>query len=365
MVKPSVLITLCRLIGLCNLRYVPERGRFQRDNGPMLIYWMSLHLLFVLLTPCIIFVMARSYLQCRGMDMLALHSSIVCLSKSCLVLLLLSRTWWQRHRWQRLGNAFLAFQQLYRRDLLKFGFSYWLRNIWKTVLSLSNFMLLIYMLVGPGSLLMCDNIHINNEVIEISTSYIFLSLVVLSMQLIVSCADYWLHYMIGTSNWIIDCLSKETQDLRKDVHWLPQRRRGCHRFVYQEQLLSGWQQLWRRYLRVDRLVLELLHICRWQILLHLLTNYLADIAIIFNMFVYMNEAYVVWIGLCLIVLCGLFHWEVMSFFSIFEEHQLQWMHLLQCMQNLWSTVSWMDIDWPEDTHCIALYRQVPKYFPFP
>ncbi|XP_034475934.1 putative gustatory receptor 58c [Drosophila innubila] len=356
MVQTSILITLCRLIGLCNLRYVPERGRFERDNGPMLIYWVSLHLFYVLLMPCIIFVMVRSYFHCRQMDILAEAYSVVCLAKSCLMMLLLSRTWLQRRRWQRLGNGFLAFQQLYRRDLMKFGYSYWLQNLWKTMLSLSNFMLLTHSLFGPGSLLMCGNIH--DEVTEMSTSYIFLSLVILSMELIVSFADFWIYYMMDTSNWVLDCLSHEAQDLRQDMRWLPQRRRGCHRVVYQQQLLAGWQRLWRRCMRLDRLILELLHICKWQILLNLFTNYLTDITIIFNLVIYSNGSYVLWSLIGYMILCTLFHWEIMSYFSIFETNQLKWMHLLHCLQKLWGTVSSMDIDWPEDTRCIVLYRQL-------
>ncbi|KAL7737856.1 hypothetical protein ACLKA6_006234 [Drosophila palustris] len=355
MAMSSLFITYCRLIGLCNFRYVPELGRLQRDNGPMFIYWVSLHSIYVLLTPCIIFVMVRSFFHCQQLDMLAVAYTVVSLAKSCLILMLLSRLWLQRRRWQRLGNGFLAFQQLYRRDLMQFGFDYWLRSLWKTVLSLSGFLLLINLLYGPGSLLMCGNIH--DEVTEMSTLYISLSLVILCMETIIGTANYWLYSLMSLGNWVLDCLSQEAQDLRQDLHWLPQRR-GCHRVVYQEQLLAGWQQLWRRCVQLDRLILELLHICQWQILLNVLTNYVTDIAIIFDLVVYSNGPYDLWRLLLFSLLCVLFHWDIMACFSIFGAHHVQWMHLRQQLQRLWFTLSSMDIDWLEDTHCTAFYRQL-------
>ncbi|XP_060659013.1 putative gustatory receptor 58c [Drosophila nasuta] len=282
----SLLIPLSRAVGLCNLRFVPESGRFKRDNGPMLIYWIALHFIYLLVIPYVFVVRVSSSFHCQKIDILAVAYTVISVVKVFSLLLLIISIWVCRERWLRMGNRFIALQQLYRSDLRTIRIGQRLQHMWKLLMCLSKVILTMYSMYGPNSMLVC-NIFEEKES-PVSLIYIGSTIVALPLEMIVCCIDYWIYHLTRVSNWLLDCLNLEVQELKKDIGWLP-RRRGFQRNVYQQQLFGGWRHLWRHCVRLDKVHREMIMIFQWQMLLNILTNYLTDITSLFNLIIYLNE----------------------------------------------------------------------------
>ncbi|KAH8355123.1 hypothetical protein KR093_006419 [Drosophila rubida] len=352
MVFPTLLIRLSRVVGLCNLRFVAESGRFQRQQGPMLIYCIALHLIYVLFMSCGFLVLVSMFFNCQGINMLAVAYSVVAVSKVLSILLLICGIWLLRDRWLQLVNGFLALQQLYRSDLIPSSLSQWLRHARKTLMCFSKILSTIYWIFGPNNYLMCS-IDDQSET-RIYLIYIGITIVAVPLEMFFSGIDYWIYHLTSVSNWLIDCLTLEAQELKQDVGRMPQRH-GCHRNVHQQQLLGSWKQLWRRCLRLHKVYYEMIAIFQWQMLLNILTNYLSDITSIFHILIYWNEPQVLnrWYFTAYWIICILFHLDIMSFFAIFDAHRLKWEHLQQQVHELW-----LSLDAMENVYCVALYRQI-------
>ncbi|XP_060658998.1 putative gustatory receptor 58c [Drosophila nasuta] len=196
MVFPSYLFRLSQAIGLCNYKYVPERGRFKWDKGPMRIYCIVLHIIYVLLTPCAFSMMLHGYNDCQKLDMLAIAYSIVSTAKVASVVMLISSIW-------LLGPKRLR------------------------------------MLFGPPSIFMCEKLDGMRK--EFAPLYVILSLGIALMEVLLTSADYWLYYLMHLSNRVLGFMSEETQEMRQDLNWLPQRS-GSHRNW--TNLLTCMEKLW-------------------------------------------------------------------------------------------------------------------------
>ncbi|XP_062135596.1 putative gustatory receptor 58c [Drosophila sulfurigaster albostrigata] len=310
MVFPSYLFRLSQAIGLCNYKYVPERGRFKWDKGPMRIYCIVLHIIYVLLTPCAFSMMLQDYYDCQKLEMLAIAYSIVSTAKVASVVMLISSIWLIGRKWLRMVNGFKMFQHIYRRELSG-RVNLW-QHVFKIPLTISRFAILFIQLFGPASIFMCEKF--DGMRAQFAPLYVILSLGIALMEVLLTSVDYWLYYLMHLSNRVLGFMSEETQEIRQDLNWLPQRG-GSHRNVFQQQLLAAWHKLWSRCLRLDRLINEMLKISQWQILLNFL-------------------------------------------FIIFGVNRSQWTNLLTCMEKLWFTLSDLNFDPTRDTYGIALQRQM-------
>ncbi|EDW61078.1 putative gustatory receptor 58c [Drosophila virilis] len=348
-----IAIGISRAIGLCNLRYMPELKRFELDHGAMMVYWLFLDVVYLVLTPTTFIVMVHSFFSCQDMDMLAVAFSAVALAKGCSMLVMLASIWLRRRRVQRLGNGLLALVERYPRY---HDYSFWRRHSWKLFLGTARFVVLIHQLFGPGSALMCGE---DDEIVtKVPPTYIVLAVATLLMELALSCSDTLIYFLLATSNRLLECMSQELLELAQDVRWLPSSH-GCHRSVYQRQLLAAWRRLWRSCLRLDCLLQQLLQIFQLQMLLNLFTNYLIDITIIFNLVVYFADAEYIskWRIIFYFVICISYHFDIMMHFSIFGTNHQQWMRLSARLQRLWFALKPLNIDW-QDTHAMAMLRQV-------
>ncbi|KAH8405883.1 hypothetical protein KR215_011060 [Drosophila sulfurigaster] len=355
MVFPSYLFRLSQAIGLCNYKYVPERGRFKWNKGPMRIYCIVLHIIYALLTPCAFTMMLHDYYDCQKLEMLAIAYSIVSTAKVASVVMLIASIWLIGPKWLRMVNGFKMFQHIYRRELSG-PVNLW-QHVIKISLTLSRLGILLIQLFGPPSIFKCEKLDGMRK--EFAPLYVILFLGIALMEVLLIFVDYWLYYLMHLSNRVLGFMSEETQEIRQDLNWLPQRG-GSHRNVFQQQLLAAWHKLWSRCLRLDRLINEMLKISQWQILLNLLGCYLFDIAIIFNVIIYSTDSeHFQLIRFITFMLLGiLFHSDIFSLFIIFGVNRSQWTNLLTCMEKLWFTLSALNFDPTRDTYGIALQRQV-------
>ncbi|KAH8299969.1 hypothetical protein KR044_008019 [Drosophila immigrans] len=357
MVFPTYLFRLSRAIGLCNLRFVPEKGRFKRDNGALFIYCMVLHFVYVLVIPCIFLMMLHSAYDCQKLDMLAIAYSISSIAKVVSIFLLLSSVWLLRTQWLHMINGFMRIQHQYQRELMHSERVKLWQQLWRMLMKLSRFTLLFHQLFGPPSIFMCDKF--DGMRAKFVPVYLVLCLAAILMETLMDCLDSWIYYLINFSNRVLGFMSQETQELRHDLSWLP-KRRGCHRNVYQQQLFAAWHKLWNRCLRLDKLTHQMLHILQWQILLNLFVGYLTVITIIFNLVIYSTESddFHLLRVLAYLLLCTLYYSDVVSHFASFGANRLQWIHLLACIEELWFTLCSMDFDPRTDIYCIAMHRQI-------
>ncbi|XP_051861360.1 putative gustatory receptor 58c [Drosophila albomicans] len=273
--------------------------------------------------------MLHGYNDCQKLDMLAIAYTIVSTAKVASVVMLISSIWLLGPKWLRMVNGFMMFQH-YIGESFRF--------------------------FGPPSIFMCEKLDGMRK--EFAPLYVILSLGIALMEVLLTSVDYWLYYLMHLSNRVIGFMSEETQEMRQDLNWLPQRG-GSHRNVFQQQLLAAWHKLWRRCLRLDRLINEMLKISQWQILLNLLGCYLCDIAIIFNVIIYSTDSeHFHLIRFITFMLLGiLFHSDISSLFIIFGVNRSQWINLLTCMEKLWFTLSDLNFDPTKDTYGIAMHRQ--------
>ncbi|XP_060658972.1 putative gustatory receptor 58c [Drosophila nasuta] len=353
MVLILVLFRLSRAVGLCNFRYVPETGRFKRGKGPMQIYYILLHVIYVLLAPCCLIMLLHSQYECEKLNMLAAAYNIVSIAKGVSTLMLICGFWVFNTQWLHTINGFMLFQQIYQRQLMHSRFMSW----WKIVMTFSRFVLLFKQLFGQTSVFWCDKF--DGWRAQFDPLYVVLSLAIFHMELVLIFASYWMYFLITLSNRVIGCMSLEIQKLRQDFNWLSHRQ-GNHRNIYEKQLYFNWHKLWSRCMQLDRLTQYLLHFGQWQILLNLFSCYLSEITIIFNIVIYSTESDNFHLArLMAYVLLGiLFHSDFMSYFAIFGINRLQWSHLLASMEELWFTLGASDFDPITDNYYIALHRQI-------
>lgn len=353
----AIVVRLSRAIGLCNLRYVAERKRFEFDHGLMLAYWLLLNLLYLVLTPMCFLGMVYSYFSCQGMDMLSMAFSCVALAKSCSLFVILGSIWFRRHRIKHVCNGYLRL--LDRFAQYNWNYSFWRRHFWKLLLSNTRFVVLLSQLFGPGSALMCG---VDDEVVtEVPPIYIGLSVAVVLLEVLVSCTDSLAYFVLATSNRLLECMSQEALELRQDLRWLPPSR-GRHRAVYQRQLLAAWRRLWYSCLHLSNLLVELLKIFQAQMLLNVFTNYLTEISIFFNLVVLIADAEFISLWRCYFnfIICMMFHLDILMHFSIFGANITRWKHLSARVQQLWLALKTVHMDSREDTHCVALLHQVSR-----
>lgn len=360
MEREPFLLKISRWIGLSNHRYVPDQNRLVRVSGVKLLYCMVLHLLYLLMTPFIFVVMVHSFFNCQEIDMLAVAYTVVCLSRILSMTMLLFNIWFRRKRLQRLGNGMFKLMWRYRHHLGNYSFRR--RNIMKLVLSSARVLMMLHILVGTDSAVMCGDTA--GEVTEVHPIYYVLAAATLHMELVLVGIDYWIYWLLAFCDWLLECMSREGRALTTDVEWLP-RGHGCHRVVYQQQLLAAWQHLCRCFCRLDAFGHDFLEIFQCQILLNLLSSYVTLITVVFNLVLYFIDGVYVnfWRSTCYLVLCISYHCDVMKLFSIFESNHLQWVGLLGSLQQLWDVLEARSIDWTRDTHCIALLRQVTNQIP--
>ncbi|XP_017835348.1 putative gustatory receptor 58c [Drosophila busckii] len=149
--------------------------------------------------------------------------------------------------------------------------------------------------------------------------------------------QYVVFVLVGTSNWILECMCLETQELRQDLRWLP-RRYGRHRLVYQQQLLAGWQHLWSKVRRLDFMLQELRQVFQRVILLNLFSSYLSDIAVLFSLVVESLDRQFVnrpWLNLGHFIICIAHLADAMINFFIFHTNHSLWCKLSRQMQGFW------------------------------
>ncbi|EDW09894.1 putative gustatory receptor 58c [Drosophila mojavensis] len=352
----SVFVSICRAIGLCNLRYVAERKRFELDQGLMLGYWLLLNVVYVVLTPVCFVLMVNSYYSCQGMDMLSMAYSCVSLTKSCSLFVVLGSVWLRRQRIRRVCNGYMRL--LERFTQYHANYSYWRRHLWKLLLSNTRFVVLLNQLFGPGSALMCG-VDDDEVVTGLPPIYIGLSVAVLLMDLLASCTDSLAYCVVGTSNRLLECMSQEALELTRDLRWLPPSR-GRHRAVYQRQLLAAWHRLWHSCRQLDKLLVELLKIFQALLLLNVFTNYLTEISLFFNLVVLIADAEFIspWRCYFYSVVCLSFHFDILLTFSIFGANQVKWKHLSVRLQQLWLALKAMHVDYRSDTQCVAMLHQL-------
>ncbi|KAH8394748.1 hypothetical protein KR222_003969 [Zaprionus bogoriensis] len=350
----TVLIIISRLIGLSNLCYVPGRQRIELARGVHFVYCVVLHVVYLLLTPLIFLVMVHNFFECQDLDMLAMAYTVVALARVLSIVTLLFNMWLRRRQLQRVGNVLLRLLLRYYRYWG--GYSFWSRNFVKLLSSCSRVVLLLHLLLGPNSAVMCGE---DGVVTPVSPIYLVLTVGALLIELVMCGAIYWIYSLMALFNWLLECMAKETRGLAADVHWLP-RGRGCHRAVYQQQLLAAWQHLWRCCSRMDALQQQLMRIYEWQLLFYLFSSYVTDITVVFNLVLYFNDESTVsfWRSLGYLIMCCSYHYDILKDFAVFESNRVQWMELLAHLQELWSVLGTVDIDWSRDSHCIAFYRQL-------
>lgn len=355
MEREPLLLKISRWIGLSNYRYVPDRNRLVRVSGVKLVYCMILHLIYVLMTPFVFVVLVNSFFKCQEIDMLAVAYTVVCLSRILSMTMLLFNIWVRRQRLQRLGNGMFKLMRRYCHHLGNYRFRR--RNCMKLVLSSARVLMMLHILVGPDSAVMCSETA--GEMTEVHPVYFVLAAATLMMELVLVGVDYWIYWLLAICDWLLECMAKEGRALTTDVEWLP-RGRGCHRAVYQQQLLAAWKHLWRCCCRLDALGYDFLEIFQCQILLNLLSSYVTLITVVFNLVLYFNDGVYVsfWRSTIYLTMCISYHCDVMKLFAIFESNHLQWLGLLSSLQQLWGVLEKGNIDCIRDTHCIALHRQV-------
>ncbi|XP_051861355.1 putative gustatory receptor 58c [Drosophila albomicans] len=267
--------------------------------------------------------------------MLAMAYSVVAIAKIACVLILLFSIWLLNTQWLLMVNEFLMFQQIYREEFS--GHGNLILYMWKLLVTFSQFLLLFVQLFGPSSIFMCDKFEGPRG--RFAPLYVLLSLSIVLMEMLLTSVDYWVYYLLHLSNRVLGFMSEETEGLRQDLNWLPQRS-GSHRNVYQQQLYAAWHKLWRRCLRLDRLIHFMLKISQWHILLNLFACYLTDITIIFNIIIYSTESdnfHLIRLMVCCL-LGILFHSDIMCYFAVFAINRSQWKNLLANMEELWFTL---------------------------
>ncbi|XP_062136329.1 putative gustatory receptor 58c [Drosophila sulfurigaster albostrigata] len=309
----------------------------------------------MLLIACYICFLLPKYYNCQKMDMLAMAYSVVAIAKIASVLMLLFSIWLLNTQWLLMVNEFLMFQKIYREEFSEHD-NLWL-YMWKLLLTFSRFLLLFVQLFGPPSIFMCEQFEGPKG--RFAPFYVLLSLSIVLMEILLTSVDYWMYYLLHLSNRVLGLMSEETEGLRQDLNWLPQRS-GSHRNVYQQQLYAAWHKLWRRCLRLDRLIHFMLKISQWHILLNLFACYLTDITIIFNIIIYSTESdnfHLIRLMVCSL-LGILFHSDIMCYFAIFGMNRSQWKNLLANMEELWFTLGDLNFNPSTDSYGIAMQRQM-------
>ncbi|KAH8405884.1 hypothetical protein KR215_011062 [Drosophila sulfurigaster] len=349
MVFLAFLYRVGRIVGLCNFRYEPRSGLFERDRGSILLYWIVLHMVYVLLLPCIFYMLVLNYYECQRLDMLAMAYSIVAIAKAVSIFNLVFSIWLLITKWLRVVNGFMMFQHIYCKRLSG-RVKFW-HYLWKPLLTVSRFSLLFLQLFGPSSIFMCN--RLDGMRTPFAPLYIVLSLAFVFMEVLLTCANYWIYYLINLTNQVLGFMSEEMQGLRQDLSGLL-KRRDRHRKIYQQQLFAAWHKLWFRCLRLDRVIHKMVKVCQWHILLDLFACYLSDITIVFNLIVYSTEYdnFYFPVFILLMMLDILFHSDIMSIFVIFGINRGQWAQLLASMEELWFTFGSIDFDPSADIYII-------------
>lgn len=355
MEREPFLLKISRIIGLCNQRFDPARNRLVRVRGVRFIYCIVLHLLYLLITPCIFVVLVQSFFKCQELDMLAVAYTVVCLSRILSMMTLLYNVWTRGGQLERLVNGMFRLMYRYRRHLDNYSLQR--RNLVKLLLSSARVMMMLHLLIGPDSAVMCSETA--GEITEVPPFYFVLALAALQMELVLCGTDYWIYWLLTLCDWLLECMARDVRALTADLARLP-RGHGCHRAVYQQQLLAAWQHLWRCCMQLNALGYDFLQLFQWQILLNLLTSYVTDTTVAFNIVLYFVDGVYVsfWRSICYVTLCVSYHLDIMKLFSIFESNHMQWLDLLGSLQQMWCTLEVRNIDWTRDTHCVALCRQV-------